>query len=96
MCKGASDGEEDCVFAMIKVTTDYKNILMFIENLKQELGLDNDYDIQCGYETGCLVSLFYTQLTAVGIKCVVLAPTTMLTQSLFVKVGDFERFAKGS
>ena len=30
-------GEEDRVFATIKVTPDYKNILMFIENLKQKL-----------------------------------------------------------
>ena len=45
----ASDGEEDRIFATIKVTPDYKNILMFIENLKQKLGMDNEYDIQCGY-----------------------------------------------
>lgn len=73
-------GEEDRVFATIKVTPDYKNILMFIENLKQKLGLDHDYDIQCGYEAGCLGYSLYNQLTAAGIKCVILAPTTMLTQ----------------
>ena len=73
-------GEEDRVFATIKVTPDYKNILMFIENLKQKLGLDNEYDIQCGYEAGCLGYSLYNQLTAVGVKCVILAPTTMLTQ----------------
>ena len=38
-------GEEDRVFATVKVTPDYKNILMFIENLKQKLGPDNRYDI---------------------------------------------------
>lgn len=32
-------GEDDRVFATIKVTPDYKNILMFIENLKLKLGL---------------------------------------------------------
>ena len=37
-------GEEDRVFATIKVTPDYKNILMFIENLKQKLGRDNKYE----------------------------------------------------
>ncbi|MDB8711934.1 hypothetical protein [Mediterraneibacter gnavus] len=30
-------GEEDRIFATIKVKPDYKNILMFIENLKQNL-----------------------------------------------------------
>ena len=47
-------GEDDRVFATIKVTPDYKNILMFIENLKLKLGLNDEYDIQCGYEAGCL------------------------------------------
>lgn len=73
-------GEEDRVFATIKVTPDYKNILMFIENLKMKLGLDDKYDIQCGYEAGCLGYSLYNQLTSAGVKCVILAPTTMLTQ----------------
>ena len=70
-------GEEDRVFATIKVTPDYKNILMFIENLKQKLGLNYEYDIQCGYEAGCLGYSLYNQLKAVGVKRVILAPTTM-------------------
>jgi len=47
-------GVDDRIFANIQVTPDDKNILMFIENLKLKLGLDNEYDIQCGYEAGCL------------------------------------------
>lgn len=73
-------GAEDRVFANIKVTPDYKNILMFIENLKLKLGINDTYDIECGYEAGCLGYSLYNQLTAAGIKCVILAPTTMLTQ----------------
>ena len=73
-------GAEDRIFANIKVTTDYKNILMFIENLKQKLGLNDTYDIECGYEAGCLGYSLYNELTAAGVKCVILAPTTMLTQ----------------
>ena len=72
-------GEDDRVFATIKVTPDYKNILLFIENLKTKLGLNDEYDIQCGYEAGCLGYSLYNQLTAAGVKCVILAPTTMLT-----------------
>ena len=72
-------GEDDRVFATIKVTPDYKNILLFIENLKTKLGLNDEYDIQCGYEAGCLGYSLYKQLTAAGVKCVILAPTTMLT-----------------
>ena len=73
-------GAEDRIFANIKITPDYKNILMFIENLKLKLGLNDTYDIECGYEAGCLGYALYNQLTAAEIKCVILAPTTMLTQ----------------
>ena len=73
-------GEDDRIFATIQVTADYKNVLMFIEELKLKLGLDNEYDIVCGYEAGCLGYSLYNQLTAAGVKCVILAPTTMLTQ----------------
>lgn len=73
-------GAEDRIFANIKVTPDYKNILMFIENLKLKLGANDNYDIECGYEAGCLGYSLYNQLTAAGIKCVILAPTAMLTQ----------------
>lgn len=72
-------GEEDRIFANIQVTPDYKNILMFIENLKKKLGSGNEYDIVCGYEAGCLGYSLYNQLTNAGVKCVILAPTTMLT-----------------
>ena len=73
-------GAEDRVFANIQVTPDPKNILMFIENLKLKLGAKDTYDIECGYEAGCLGYSLYNQLTASGVKCVILAPTTMLTQ----------------
>jgi len=73
-------GAEDRVFANIQVTPDYKNILMFIQNLKCKLGMSDDYSIECGYEAGCLGYSLYNQLTSAGINCVILAPTTMLTQ----------------
>lgn len=72
-------GEDDRIFANVQITPDYKNILLFIENLKMKLGLDNEYDIVCGYEAGCLGYSLYNQLTGAGVKCVILAPTTMLT-----------------
>ena len=64
-------GEDDRIFANIQVTPDYKNILMFIENLKMKLGLDNEYDIQCGYEAGCLGYSLYNvaQQTKVPVSC---------------------------
>ena len=69
----------DRIFANIQVTPDYKNIILFIEDLKLKLGLDEEYDILCGYEAGCLGYSLYNQLTGAGIKCEILAPTTMLT-----------------
>ena len=73
-------GAEDRVFANIQVTPDYKNIILFIEDLKHKLGLHDTYDIECGYEAGCLGYSLYNQLTRAGVKCVILAPTTMLTE----------------
>ena len=73
-------GAEDRVFANIQVTPDYKNIILFIESLKQKLGVNDSYDIECGYEAGCLGYSLYNQLTEAGVKCVILAPTTMLTE----------------
>ncbi len=90
-------GAEDRVFANIQVTSDYKNILMFIENLKCKLELEDAYDIECGYEAGCLGYLLYNLLTASGVKCVILAPTTMLTQQgQFIKTNarDAHMFAQ--
>ena len=73
-------GEEDRVLATAQVAPDYREILLFIDGLKQKLGADNDYDIVCGYEAGCLGYSLYNQLTKAGVKCVILAPTTMMTQ----------------
>lgn len=73
-------GEKDNILAATTVPADYKYILMFTENLKSKLGFDDDYDIVYGYEAGCLGYSLYNQLTEAGAKCVILAPTTMLTQ----------------
>lgn len=73
-------GAEDKIFANIKVTPDVSNILQFIEKLKEKLGPSDTYSIECGYEAGCLGFSLYHQLTNNGVDCVVLAPTTMLTQ----------------
>ena len=73
-------GTEDRIFGEIQVAPDYREVVSFIKSLKLKLGLDNDYFIECGYEAGCLGYTLYHQLTKAGINCVILAPTTMLTQ----------------
>ena len=56
------DGE-DRIFANIKVTPDYKNVIQFISKLKNKLGASDTYSIECGYEAGCLGYSLYHQLT---------------------------------
>ena len=71
-------GSEDRIFGEIQVAPDYKEVVCFIESLKMKLGLNDDYSIECGYEAGCLGDTLYHQLTVKGIKCVIVAPTTIL------------------
>lgn len=59
-------GTQGHIFANIKVILDYKNIRMFIENLKFKLGLDDTHDIECEYEGDYLGYSLYNQLTAAG------------------------------
>ena len=73
------DGE-DRIFTNIQVTPDYENVIQFIDDLKERLGSSDSYSIECGYEAGCLGYSLYHQLTKAGVKCTILAPTTMLTQ----------------
>ena len=73
-------GAEDRVYGTTEVAPDYREVILFIESVKLKLGLDYDYSVECGYEAGCLGYTLYHQLTNAGIKCVILAPTTMLTQ----------------
>jgi len=67
----------DNVFAMATMDPDYGNILKYLERVGRELG--GDCHFQCGYEAGCLGYSLYNQLTAHGVDCVILAPTTMAT-----------------
>ena len=72
-------GAEDRIFGQVHVAPDYKEVICFIESLKMKLGFFDHYSIECGYEAGCLGYTLYHQLMGAGIKCVILAPTTMLT-----------------
>lgn len=73
-------GGNDRLIASLQVGPDYRNVIDFINNLKTKLGSSDDYSVECGYEAGCLGYSLYNQLTAKGISCTILAPTTMLSQ----------------
>ena len=72
-------GEEDRILGTCQTAPDYKEVIRFIKNLKMKLGIDDEYDIVCGYEAGCLGYSLHNQLTHAGVKCVILAPSTMMT-----------------
>ena len=72
-------GADDRIFGQVHVAPDYKEVICFIESLKMKLGFFDHYSIECGYEAGCLGYTLYHQLMCAGSKCVILAPTTMLT-----------------
>lgn len=42
------DGE-DRIFANIQVTSDYRNVIQFIDKLKEKLGSSDSYSIECSY-----------------------------------------------
>lgn len=73
------DSEEHVLLQHV-VPADYKEVIKVINRLKEKLGSQNTYDIQCGYEAGCWGVSLYHQLNDAGVKCVIIAPTTMLTQ----------------
>ena len=91
-------GQEENILARLTVDPDYKNVIDFINKLKKSLKVsDKECEIQCGYEAGCLGYSLYEQLTHAGLKCVIMAPTTMLTpQGVWVKTDkrDALRIAK--
>lgn len=62
-------------FAFAQVSPDYKNVLTYLEKVKQEYG--KDIRFLCGYEAGCLGYTLFHQLNSHGVGCVILAPTSM-------------------
>ena len=59
-----------------KVKGHYSKVLNYIEAMRFHYG--DDALFICGYEAGCLGFTLYHQLTSHGVKCIILAPTTML------------------
>ena len=61
-----------------KVDGHYSKVINYIEAMRFHYG--DDALFICGYEAGCLGFTLYHQLDDHGVKCVILAPTTMLQQ----------------
>ena len=61
-----------------KVDGHYSKVINYIEAMRFHYG--DDALFICGYEAGCLGFTLYHDLTNHNVKCVILAPTTMLQQ----------------
>ena len=85
--------DEDKVQYQQKVSPDYKLVLKYLEQIRTRYS--EEVEFVCGYEAGCLGYTLYHQLTGHGVKCVILAPTTMaITNKNRVRTDDFKRFAE--
>ncbi|MCF0134437.1 MAG: IS110 family transposase [Blautia sp.] len=59
-----------------KVDAHYSKVINYLEAMRFHYG--DDVLFICGYEAGCLGYSLYHELTAHNVKCVIMAPTTMV------------------
>ncbi len=71
-----TDELESRFFAESKTKADPESVVKYINNLRSRLSTD-DVEFITGYEAGCLGFSLYSRLKERGIKCYILAPTTM-------------------
>jgi transposase len=67
--------EDDKILYTQKMQADYKMVLSYLNQVRKLFS--EDIEIVCGYEAGCFGFSLYHDLTKHGVKCVILAPTTM-------------------
>ena len=79
----AYDGYTGEIVSESTFASDVKLVIKFIETLKSRY--ENDAEIKCGYEAGCLGYSLYKSLTARGVDCVILAPTTIVERQILHK-----------
>lgn len=81
-------------FATVKISPDAKAIKKYLDGVS--LSRSEECEFVCGYEAGCLGYTLYHQLTAMNIRCVIMAPTTILRNSKRVKTDriDAENLAR--
>lgn len=65
------------ILGQTKCDADVKNIIKFIESVKEISKTEKTAEILTGYEAGCLGFSLYHELSYYNIPCVILAPSTM-------------------
>ena len=84
--------KKDNYFAEVQFTNNFvTNVVNYVSNLKKKM---KDCEFVCGYEAGCLGYSTYKDLTKAGIKCVIMAPSTMAVQKGGKKVKNDRRDAR--
>jgi transposase len=78
--------EDDAYKFKQKIKSDYKYVLRYLDLVRKQYG--GDVEFVCGYEAGCLGYSLYHQLSDHGVKCVILAPTTMGVTAKYGKKTD--------
>ena len=71
--------EEDRFFGQQKINPDSDLVVQYLDWAKSFY--DINAHIVCGYEAGCLGYSLYRELTACGVNCVILAPSTMPSEN---------------
>lgn len=66
--------ETNAPFAQVTLPPVSGSVVSYINKLRQARG---DSRFICGYEAGCLGYSLYHELTALGIECIILAPSTI-------------------
>jgi len=69
--------EEDEIKYEQKIAPDYKLILKYIEKIRRIDDVEENTNIVCGYEAGCLGYSLYHELKNHGVESIILAPSTM-------------------
>ena len=84
--------KKDNYFAEVQFTNNFvTNVVNYVSDLKKKM---KDCEFVCGYEAGCLGYSTYKDLTKAGIKCVIMAPSTMAVQKGGKKVKNDRRDAR--
>lgn len=80
----ANIASEDKILGSTQVTADYHEVVKFIEGLKKKLNTINPvdtFDIECGYEAGCLGFSLRNQLAAMHINAISLRHLPFFSQT---------------
>ena len=68
--------EEDAIKYQQRMKPDYRQVIKYLGEVRKRY--PEEIEFICGYEAGSMGYVLYNQLKGLGIKCVILAPTTMV------------------